>query len=233
VNNLALSVALATAPSSAFEDLRTRPRFWFPLLVLVASTVGVMFWYYSVVDIEWFKDAMFGSNPDIQKLPEDQRTAMMGMYTRNTLLWGSVIGLLFAMPVMFLVSALYLWIAAKVTKLPADLRFKHWFALACWTALPTLLSNLVAAIMLAMSDTTQVTPSALAPLSLNALVFQVPMSGAGYSLFETLTIPNFVGWALMIIGVRVWSQRSWLFSALFILLPAIVIYGVWAFFAFR
>jgi hypothetical protein len=233
MNNLAISVALATAPSSAFEELRARPRFWFPLLLLIASTVGVMFWYYSMVDVEWFKDAMFGSNPDVQKMPEEQRTAMMSMYTRNTLLWGSMVGLLFGMPLVYVVSALYLWLAAKVTKLPQDLRFKHWFAFSCWTALPTLLSNLVAAIMLGMSDTTQVSPSALAPLSLNALLFQVPMSGAGYSLYESLTIPNFLGWALMIIGVRVWAQRSWTFSAAFILAPAVVIYGVWAFFAFR
>jgi Yip1 domain len=233
MNNLALSVALATAPTSAFEDLRARPRFWFPLLVLVASTVAMMFWYYSVVDVEWFKDAMFGSNPDVQKLPEEQRAAMMGMYTRNTLLWGSMIGILFAMPIIFVVSAFYLWLAAKITKLPPELRFKHWFAFACWTALPTLLSNVIAAIMLGLSDTPQMSPSTLAPLSVNALVFQVPMSGAGYSLFESLTIPNFLGWALMIIGVHVWTQRSWTFSAAFILVPNVVIYGLWAFLAFR
>ncbi|MBC8026114.1 MAG: YIP1 family protein [Steroidobacteraceae bacterium] len=233
MNNISLSVALATAPSSAFEELRARPRFWFPLLLLVASTLAMMFWYYSIVDVEWFKDAMFGSNPDVQKLPEDQRASMMGMYTRNTLLWGSMIGILFAMPIIFLVSALYLLLAARITKLPQDLRFKHWFAFACWTALPTLLSNVIAGIMLVISDTTQVSPSALAPLSINALVFQVPMSGAGYSLLESLTIPNFLGWALMIIGVHVWTQRSWAFSALFVIVPAVVIYGVWAFLAFR
>jgi hypothetical protein len=59
------------------------------------------------------------------------------------------------------------------------------------------------------------------------------MGGAGYSLLESLTIPNFLSWALMIIGVHLWSQRSWAFSASFILVPAAVIYGAWAFFAFR
>ena len=37
----------------------------------------------------------------------------------------------------------------------------------------------------------------------------------------------------VIIGVRVWSQRSWAFSTLFIVLPAVCLYGIWAFFAFR
>ena len=47
MNNLDLSVALATAPSSAFDELRERPRFWFPLLLLIASTVALIYWYYS------------------------------------------------------------------------------------------------------------------------------------------------------------------------------------------
>lgn len=88
MNNLALSVTLATAPSSAFEELRERPRFWFPLLLLVASTVAIMYWYYSMVDIEWLKDAMFSNDPDMQKLPEAERAQAMTMLGRNTLLWG-------------------------------------------------------------------------------------------------------------------------------------------------
>jgi hypothetical protein len=233
MNNLALSVALATAPSSAFEDLRERPRFWFPLLVLVASTAAIMFWYYSTVDIEWLKEVMFGTNPDIQKLPEEQRAATMSMMTRTTMLWGSVIGSIVAMPIVFLVSAVYLLLAAKVTKLPQGFRFKHWYAFCCWTSLPLLLNVVVSAIFLIMSDNAQVSPSALQPMSLNELLLHRPMHSPGYTLFESLTIPSVLCWILMIIGVRVWSQRSWAFSTLFILLPSVVIYGIWAFLSFR
>jgi hypothetical protein len=37
----------------------------------------------------------------------------------------------------------------------------------------------------------------------------------------------------MIIGVHVWSQRSWVFSVIFVMLPNVVLYAIWAFFAFR
>jgi len=231
MNNLDLSVALATAPTSAFEELRERPRFWFPLLLLVASTVAVVYWYYSTVDIEWLKDVMFSNNPDIQKLPEAERATRMAMLSRNTLLWGSVVGTIFFLPIVFLVSALYLLLVAKVTKLPQG--FKHWFALSCWTALPLLLSTVVAAIFLILSDNSQVNPSVMQPLSLNELALHRPMGSPGYALFESLSIPSVLSWVLMIIGVHVWSQRSWAFSANFILVPTVVIYGVWAFFAFR
>ena len=168
MNNIALTVALATAPSSAFAELRERPRFWFPLLILVFSTVAIVYWYYSVVDIEWLKDLMFSNNADLQALPQDKRAEAMAMLGRNTMMWGSVAGAIFAMPIVFLVSALYFLLAAKVTKLP--LGFKHWFAFSCWPLLPLLLSTVVAAIMLIISDNAQVSPSVMQPLSINELL---------------------------------------------------------------
>lgn len=233
MNNIALSIALATAPSSAFEDLRQRPRFWFPLLLLVVTTLGLVYWYYSIVDIEWLKDVMFSNNPDIQALPPDQRAAAMALYGRNMLLWGSVVGAVFGIPIVFLVWALYLLLAAKVTKLAPDLRFKHWFAFSAWTSLPLLVSSVVSVILLLLSDTSQISPGVMQPLSLNELVFHRPIGSPGQGMLDMLSIPAFLSWALMIIGVRVWSQRSWAFSTLFILVPTVVIYGIWAFVAFR
>lgn len=231
MNNLALAGALATAPSTAFAELRERPRFWFPLLLVVFATAGIVFWYYSIVDIEWFKDTMFSSNPKFQQMSEEQRTLAMSLYTRKTLLWGSVVSTFIVLPIVFVLEALYLLVAAKVTKLPQG--FKHWFALSCWSSLPLLLGSVVAAILLFLSDTAQVSPAVMQSMSLNELLFHVPVGGPGYTLLESLTIPAFLSYALMIIGIRVWSQRSWAFSAIFILLPTVGIYGCWAFFAFR
>ena len=230
MNNLDLSVALATAPSSAFSELRERPKFWFPLLLLIASTVAIVYWYYSVVDIEWLKDAMFSNNPDIQRLPEAERAARMALFGRNTLLWTSVVGTIVILPIVFLLSALYLLLAAKVTKLSQG--FKHWFALSSWSALPLLLNTVVAAIFLILSDNSQVSPSVMQPLSINELLLHRPYGSAGHTLLESLHVPGALSWILMIIGVRTWSQRSWTFSAIFILLPIVVLYGIWSAFAF-
>jgi hypothetical protein len=135
------------------------------------------------------------------------------------------------LPLVFVLEAVYLLVAAKVTKLPQG--FKHWFALSCWSSLPLLLGSVVAAILLFLSDTAQVSPAVMQSMSLNELIFHVPVGGPGYTLLETLTIPAFLSYALMIIGIRVWSQRSWAFSAIFILLPTVFLYGCWAFLAYR
>lgn len=231
MNNLELFVAMATAPSSAFSELRERPRFWFPLLLVVACTVAVVCWYYSAVDIDWLKDAIFSNRPEIQQLPEAQRTGVVAMASRNTLLVSGIVGTIIFIPAIYLMQSFYLLLASKVTKLPMD--FKRWFAFSSWTALPVLLSVVVAAIFLAIRDTAQVRPSVLQPLSINELVLHRAVGSPGHGLLESLSIPAVLSWILMIIGVRVWSQRSWAFSTTFILAPVIVFYGIWSAIAFR
>jgi uncharacterized membrane protein YhdT len=231
MNNLATSVALATTPANFFTELRERPKFWFPLLLLVATTGAVAFWYYSLVDFEWLKEQMYGSNPDVLALPEAQRAQVLAMFTRNALQASALIGALFFIPIIFLLQALYLRVAAKVTRVPIG--FGHWFAFSCWTALPMLLTTVVSVILILMSDTSQMSPSVLQPLSLNELVYHRPMGSPGYQLLESLSISEFVSWILMILGVKAWSQRSWAFSVTFILLPVVVAYGTWAAVAFR
>jgi len=231
MNNLGLTVALATTPSAAFAELRERPRFWFPLLLIVLTSAGLVYWYFSAVDIDWYKEVVFGSQPKFQEMTDEQRATALSIMTPKTLLWGSLISALVVFPVVFLLEALYLLVAAKVTKLPQG--FKHWFSLVCWASMPVLITTVVAAILMFLSDTPQLAPSIMQPLSLNELVLHRPVNSPGYALFEGLGIPAFLSWALMIIGIRTWSQRSWLFSATVTLLPWICIYGIWTFLAFR
>ena len=231
MNNIELAVALATAPSTAFAELRERPRFWFPLVIVTVATAAMVYWYYSTVDIEWLKDQMFTNNPKFQALPEAQRTATLSGVSRTMMLWGGVVGTLLFIPIWYLLQSLYLLLAAKVTKLPQG--FKHWFALSCWTALPALLGLVVSAIFLLMSSNSQLSPSVLTALSLNELVFHQPMGSPAQGILDALTIPGFLSWGLLIAGVRSWSQRSWAFSAILVLLPIVAVYGIWAFFALR
>jgi hypothetical protein len=230
MNNVDLAIALATAPSSAFAELRERPKFWFPLFLVVLSSAGLVFWYYSVVDIDWYKQAVLAATPDFQALDDDQRSVALAMMTPQTLKWGSTASVIIFLPIIFLLQALCLWLAAKVTKVPQGL--KHWFALVSWCSLPMLLGTVVAAILLFLTETPQIAPGVMQQLSLNELLFHVP-PGPGYGLISSISIPAILGWALMIFGVRVWSQRSWAFSTAFIVVLLVIVYGIWSFFSFR
>lgn len=228
MNNIALAVSLPTTPSNVFVELRERPRFWFPLLLMVLATAAVSYWYHSTVDVEWLKSVLVANNSNMS---DEQSAAALNMITRTTLVWSSLVGTFIIIPVIFMIHALVLLLTAKVTRVP--LGFRHWFTLVCWSSLPALIGLLVGAILLAMSDTTQMSPGILQALSLNELVLHRPEGSPGKGLLDTLSIPSFLSWALMIVGVKTWSQRSWEFSAAFVLVPLAVIFGVWAFIAFR
>lgn len=232
MNDLALTSALATAPSTAFAELRERPRFWFPLVVLVVGMAAINYYYYAVVDLDWLKDLLFSNNPRMQAMPPDQRAAAMGMMTRTTMLWSALVGAVIAVPLILLIEGFFLWLAAKITKVAVG--FKHWFAMAAWVSLPMLLNFVVGAVLLALRDTPQVPPTVMqSPLSINELLIHRPFGSPGQGMLDTLGIPTILTWLLMIVGVHAWTQRSWLFSALFVLLPSVVIYAIWAFIAFH
>jgi hypothetical protein len=85
MNNIALTTALATAPTTAFAELRERPASGFRCWFAVLSTVAVVYWYYSVVVIEWMKETIYANSADFQKLPEaDPPARALGMLTRTT-----------------------------------------------------------------------------------------------------------------------------------------------------
>ena len=106
--------------------------------------------------------------------------------------------------------------------------------MSAWTALPALVSVLAsAAALLTESSPMQIDPMQLQVLSLNELFFRIPMGQPGSALLNTLTLIAPWSWALTIICIRVWTQRSWAYSATFALLPSVIFYGGWALIAFR
>ncbi|MEN9705088.1 MAG: hypothetical protein RLZZ393_967, partial [Pseudomonadota bacterium] len=143
----------------------------------------------------------------------------------------SVASVLVMVVLIRLLEASWYLLAAKVTHVQRG--FRQWFALACWTSLPTLLTTIPAVFVLATTTNGQIENGALNPLSLNELLLHRHMGEPGYSLLVSIGPLQLLAWWLSWVGVRHWSGRSGLFSAVFVLLPPLVIYGVWSLMAFR
>ncbi|MES1192638.1 MAG: YIP1 family protein [Steroidobacter sp.] len=232
MQDLTLLTAMVTTPSSAISSIRERPRFWFPLIISILLAAGMIYWYYSAVDFEWLKHQFLDNAPQMQKLSEAQRQQAMNFMSRNTMMWSGVIGSAVFISVAFVLSATYLLVAGNVSGV--RYRFKQWFALSCWTTFPSILLNtLIVALMRLSSDTTQLLPDSLRPLSLNELFFHRIIGQPGQSLLASADLLSLWPIALMTLGVKQWSQRSWLFSLIVVLLPYVVIYGIWAAFALK
>jgi hypothetical protein len=231
MNDTTLAGALITSPTTAFTELRERPRFLWPFLLVVLSAAGLIFWYYQSVDFEWLKDHMFGDNPAFKNMDDATRERAMGAMSRNTLAYSSLAGVLVMVPVFFLLQTVYFMLGGKITNIQYS--FKHWFSLTAWSSLPSLATTVAGVIVMLMSGSNaQLGPSELQVFSLNELWLQLKPADPGYSLATSVNLITFWCCALSIIGVKTWSTKSWTFSAVFVLLPFVLIYGIWAYLAF-
>lgn len=231
MGNLDLVSLLATQPRKAFDALAERPRFWFPLLLAVVLGLVTTVWYFRVVDLQWLLDETLRSNPRTAAMTEEQRATVMQRTTPAVLMWSSIIGVLLLVPLLHVIQSAYFLLAGKVTNVQRS--FGQWFALSNWSALPTLLATIPTLIVLAMTTNGQIDSSAIQPLSLNELFFHRQMGESGYQLLVTVSVLQPLAWLLSAIGVQQWSKRSWLFSAVYVLLPVVLIYGCSAWFSLR
>jgi uncharacterized membrane protein len=233
MNNVSLASALLFEPRKAFAEIDARPRFWFPLLLLIASAVIVAVWYRSVVDLEWVTDRAIRSSSFASRLTEAQIEETIKRQSANPTM-GTVLTAV-ATPIIILLvgllSTVYMMLAGKITNVQRS--FRQWFSLTWWTGLPSLLSTLGAVFVLLTATTSQIDQAELKPLSLNALFFQRAFNEPGYTLLSSIDLIQIFCLFLLVAGVRAWSGRSWLFSAIFALLPYALIYGVWAFVSLR
>jgi hypothetical protein len=229
MGSLQILSALVFEPAKAFRELTERPRVLFPLLLLIIATVGLTLWYYQVVDMDWLIDSQMRGSSRGRQLTEEQIAAASKMMTPGRVTTIGLIGGTLLVVLIRLVEALYYLLAAKVTNVQRG--FKQWLSLACWTSLPQVLAVIPSAIVLLTTTTSQIGASELSPLSLNELFFHRQSSDPGFSLLTTVNLLHIASSYLAVLGVRIWSGRSWLFSAVFALLPTVLIFGTWAFVA--
>ena len=229
MNNFELAVALVLDPKGAVREIEARPRFLFPLLITVLVTGAALVWYYSIVDAAWLIDTSLRSSS--RPMTEEQLAQVSRFMTRNTLMFGGLFGVVFIAVVFRLLEATWYLLAGKVTNVQRS--FKQFFALACWTSLPQILAVLPAIPLLLTTSSPQTEPGALSPLSLNELFFHRGMGAPGYNLFSNVNLLHIFTVYLVVLGIKMWSGRSWLFALIYTLLPAALIGGLWAFVALK
>lgn len=233
MSNLEILQALVFEPRKAFAGIAERPRFFFPLLLLILATTVMSVWYTSVVDIAWLADREMRHGFAAGRLTEEQIAVQVqnAVDQRGVRAAIGAVATVILLPLFMLLGALYYLLAGKITNI--DRSYRQWLAFSSWTTLPTALSVIPAALVLLTAETNQFGQEALQVLSLNALIFHRDIGEPGFSWLNGLNLLQFVSIYLSIYGVKAWSGRSWLFSSVFILIPWFLIYIPWAWFSFR
>ncbi len=229
MKNLEFAWQLILNPQAAFQSLKEKPHFWFPLLTITILGAAVWFWFYAVVDFDWLREQMAAAAAQGKDMSEADRAKMASFFSKNTLMWGAVIGGLIVLPLIRLIEAAYYLLIGKMTRVEAT--FKQWFALACWSGFPAILVIVLMALAIIIRSNGQMSPDMLSMLSLNELFFHVPVGNKWHGLLTSLTLLNPYIWWLTIVGVKTFSQRSTIYSVAAVAVPLSLIYGGWALFA--
>ena len=110
--NTATNILLS--PGEAFTELQQRPSKLFPLALIIPSTMAVMFWYFSIVDFDWFIDATLAeANLDGEQL-EVARESMASMSQTTFKMFG-VLGSAIGTLAIYVLQSGYLSLISAIT----------------------------------------------------------------------------------------------------------------------
>ncbi len=213
-----------TDPAKAFESLYERSNPLLPLLLMILGTAALMAWYYHVVDMSWLVEQMLSASP--QASDPAARAAMEKFMTPTTMTVTTVVSVAIMIPLIMLLSAVYFLLSAKV--IGSDIGFGKWFSFAAWAGVPTLLTIPAGVVVILMASNGQLGQNEVNPLSLNQLFFHLPMGHRWASLLDAIHLPML--WAIFVsaVGYRVWTKKSAATSWTVVLLPYVLIFGIWA-----
>lgn len=209
-------------PKPTFARLKDRSGAWIPLIILIALSIGIMYWWISTLDFGWLVEHMVASQP---KATPEMRAAMEKFMTPNSMLVSSSIGAVVGTLVALALSALYYLVASKV--MGTQIGYGKWFGFSVWTSVPRLLTIPLSAVQIATSNG-RLAPEDLNMASLNYLVFHLPMTHPWASLVGSIDLTMFWSIALAVLGLKVWTGRSTATCLTVAVLPYLIVYGLWS-----
>ena len=215
-------IDILTAPTAALARIKQNPTFLAPLLLLLVMTIASTCGYMLLNDEGFVRDQMVEQASNFRDMTKEQRAAVEKAVEKQSLTTQAVVSsvaIAILIPVVLSISAAYLALMAKFSS--AQLGFRHWFALICWTSVPSFFSNLAALLVLLTDSVGQVPQSDLNVLGLIHLL-NLNIHSQTLERFGLMQI-----WALAlgVIGYRQWTGTSWLNACLISLAPTVVIYG--------
>lgn len=217
-------------PSKVFADLREKPTFLTPFLVVAVLSAVAALVYFMTVDPTWFSQhqemQMLSQNPDMTREQIEQARAFMpGARVTGYIAAGSAF---IVMAVVVALMGLYYLLAGKVTGNPAS--YKHGLALSTWASMPMVLGTLVA-IGGVLTSSNQTPFESLQLLNIDPLFVQLPFGHDWSTLAKSFSLLNFWVWFLAALGWKTWFRTGWGQAIVVAVLPSLLIYGVMAVFA--
>ena len=225
LNNWQLARSFFVSPSRGFAELKHSPRNALPLWLLLIGSVIVIQWYFNSVDFDWLKDQLAGMFA-ARGARGAAAVQAVSFVSRGVLKWSTTITTTIATILILALEALYLLLIGMVARIRYS--YGQWFAFVCWSATPLIIGLIPQMLMLAFAHVSQADLNTLQPLSLNELFFHDTAGDPGYRVLTSLSLLTVAQVWLSIVGLRVWSGRTWGFCTIYMLVPHALYFGALA-----
>lgn len=211
-------------PKKAWTDISAHSRWlWYPFLIMMLVTTAFGIWYYLTVDFGWLTDQTMAAMS--AKLDPDKLDQVRSSFTRGRFLIGAVIGGTVAIGIIYSLQTLYLLLVSKLAGYEVQ-DFGSWFSFTAWASFPAVLAPIAQAISYLISSSKQISIYQLDVTSLNTLIFHLPMQNHWFTTVYSLRLTMFWTLGLMVYGFSIWTKKSLGKSAVVVLAPYVVIYGL-------
>ncbi len=195
-------------PGKTFADIGNRPRWLVPLLLVIVSSIAFYWAFSQRVGWDRFLHQQLETNKTMQQrmesVPAEQREQSIATQARITGI-SYYIGTAVFVPVMFAITAGVL--LGITSMMSAGLRFKQVFAICCYAAIPSVIKQILAIVVLFLKSPDQF--NLTNPLAFNPGAFMDPATTSKFVYTIATALDVFAIWGLILtaIGLSVASKR--------------------------
>ncbi len=214
-------------PGKVFADLKEKPTFIVPFILVLVATLALTFMYFMKVDSSWFIDhtLMAGGKEMSAAEIAQAKSFMPGAKMMGYI---SLVSTPIVMAIVVCIAALYYLLAGKITG--SAIGFKQALSLTCWSSMPMLLGAIVGLIgVIMMSPQTGL--ESLMLTHLDPLVMHLPIDSPWKQLATSFDLLSFWNIFLVALGWKTWGKTSWAEAITVAIIPSVLIYGgmaLWA-----
>lgn len=220
-----LFINMLTSPTEAFDELIRRPSKLLPLLLVIGLNALVIYWYFSILDYDWFVDDTL-QNANIPEDQLEQARENIEQMGPSMLRLFSLLGSSVAILAIYTIQAGYLTLTSAIAG--HSQKFSQWFSLAAWTGIVVIFAQIGMAVTLLLDTNGQLGQYDLDPTTLRNLGLR-PDNPDLERILGSINLSMIWSLVLLVFGHRRWLGTSLLKSVSIVGAPYLLIFGIWTY----
>lgn len=199
MNEAARVVGVITSPESAFADIARRPSWIVPMVLVILSSLALMWFFNQRVGWDRFIDTTLANDPRIEKLPPEQKAAVLAQQRKFVPIMGWV-GPAVGTPV---VAAFIALVCMGVFNLAmgSQFKFKSLFSITTYSFIPGILHSLLAILVMHLKDPDEFDIEH--PTAFNLGVILDPDKSAKWLQSLLGSVDLFVLWSILLLAIGI------------------------------